>query len=186
MYLSMNQTRKHILNPKQANVFTHTGKRGKEKPMKLYEINEAILNCVDPETGEADVEKLDELIMMRDEKLENLALWVKDLKAELENLKESTISEKINAIVEKALADHKINQATADKLKADYKSNVEGLQALIDAMPAHNTISSQLKAEVPEKYKGKTWNDLYKSGELADIKKNYPEFYKELKEAHEK
>ena len=119
-------------------------------------------------------------------KVEGLETEVKDLKAELENLKESTISEKINAIVEKALADHKINQATADKLKADYKSNVEGLQALIDAMPAQNTISSQLKAEVPEKYKGKTWNDLYKSGELADIKKNYPEFYKELKEAHEK
>ncbi len=50
--------------------------------MKLYEINEAILNCVDPETGEADPEKLDELLMMRDEKLENLALWVKELKAE--------------------------------------------------------------------------------------------------------
>lgn len=42
--------------------------------MKLYEINEAILNCIDPETGEADPEKLDELLMMREEKLEGLAL----------------------------------------------------------------------------------------------------------------
>lgn len=119
-------------------------------------------------------------------KVTGLETEVKDLKAELENLKEKTNSEKINAIVEKALADHKINQATADKLKADYKSNVEGLQTLVDAMPAQNTISSQLKAEVPEKYHGKTWKELYMSGDLADIKKNYPEFYKTLKEANEK
>lgn len=55
--------------------------------MKLYEINEAILNCIDPETGEADPEKLDELLMMREEKLEGLALWVKDLKAEADAIK---------------------------------------------------------------------------------------------------
>ena len=88
--------------------------------------------------------------------------------------------------MEKALAEHKINQAIADKLKIDYKSNAEGLKALLDSMPAQVTISSQLKAELPEKYKGKTWSELYKSGDLADIKKNYPDFYKELKEAHEK
>lgn len=119
-------------------------------------------------------------------KAEGFEAEVNNLKAELANLKEATNSEKINALVEKALADHKINQAMADKLKADYKSNAEGLKALLDTMPVQATISSQLKAEIPEKYQGKTWNDLYKSGDLADIKKNYPDFYKELKEAHEK
>ena len=119
-------------------------------------------------------------------KVSGLETEVKDLKAELENLKEKTNSEKINAIVEKALADHKINQATADKLKADYKSNVAGLQALLDAMPAQNTISAQLKAEVPEKYQGKTWEDLYMSGALEDVKKNYPELYKQLESSCKK
>ncbi len=51
--------------------------------MKLYEINEAIMNCVDPETGEiADAEAFDSLMMQRDEKLENIALWIKNLTAD--------------------------------------------------------------------------------------------------------
>lgn len=51
--------------------------------MKLYEINEAILGCIDQETGEViDPEKLDALTMERETKLENVALWIKDLKAE--------------------------------------------------------------------------------------------------------
>lgn len=56
--------------------------------MKLYEINEAILGCIDQETGEViDPEKLDALTMERETKLENVALWIKDLKAEAEALK---------------------------------------------------------------------------------------------------
>lgn len=56
--------------------------------MKLYEIDEAILNCIDIETGEViDAEKLDELAMERDAKIEGIALWIKDLKAEAEALK---------------------------------------------------------------------------------------------------
>lgn len=57
--------------------------------MKLYEINEKILNCIDTETGEiVDVEKLNELQLAKDEKIENLALWYKDLLAESNALKE--------------------------------------------------------------------------------------------------
>ena len=56
--------------------------------MKLYEIDEAIMNCVDAETGEIiDTEQLDTLQMERDTKLENVACWIKDLKAEAEALK---------------------------------------------------------------------------------------------------
>lgn len=56
--------------------------------MTLYEINEAILSCIDQESGEIiDGEKLDALQIERDEKLENVALWIKDLKAEAEALK---------------------------------------------------------------------------------------------------
>ena len=56
--------------------------------MRLYEIDEAILSCIDPESGEIiDAEKLDALQIERDEKLENVALWIKDLTAEAEALK---------------------------------------------------------------------------------------------------
>lgn len=55
----------------------------------LYEIDAAILAAVDQETGEIlDVEKLDALQMEREAKLEGVALWVKDLKAEAAAVKE--------------------------------------------------------------------------------------------------
>lgn len=56
--------------------------------MKLYEINNEILNCVDAETGEIfDVDRFEELELERDAKIENICLWIKNLKAEAEALK---------------------------------------------------------------------------------------------------
>ena len=55
----------------------------------LYDIDQAILDCVDPETGEIlDPEKLDALQMERERKLEGVALWVKDLNYEAQMVKE--------------------------------------------------------------------------------------------------
>jgi hypothetical protein len=57
--------------------------------MKLYEIDQAILECVDTETGEIiDPERLTALEMERDTKIRNVGLWYKDLKAEAKALKE--------------------------------------------------------------------------------------------------
>ena len=54
----------------------------------LYEIDQAILDCVDEETGEIiDPERLDALQMEREQKLEGVALWIKDLNAEAEAVK---------------------------------------------------------------------------------------------------
>ena len=56
--------------------------------MKLYEIDNAILDCIDFETGEiVDIDKLNGLQLERDTKIENVALWIKDLKAEAEAIK---------------------------------------------------------------------------------------------------
>ena len=56
--------------------------------MTIYEIDNAILECIDMETGEIiDTEQLDKLQMEREKKLENVACWIKDLKAEAEALK---------------------------------------------------------------------------------------------------
>jgi hypothetical protein len=55
----------------------------------LYDIDQEILDCVDEETGEIlDTEKLDALQMEREAKLEGVALWVKDMKAEAAAVKE--------------------------------------------------------------------------------------------------
>lgn len=59
--------------------------------MNLYEINAAIMDCmqeVDEETGELlNVEMLDSLLLAKDEKIENIACWIKNLKADAEALK---------------------------------------------------------------------------------------------------
>ena len=56
--------------------------------MEIYKINQAILDCIDAETGEIiDAEMLDKLQMEKSEKIENVACWIKDLKAEAEALK---------------------------------------------------------------------------------------------------
>ena len=56
--------------------------------MTIYEIDQAIIECVDLETGEIiDTDQLDKLQMEREKKLENVACWIKDLKAEAEALK---------------------------------------------------------------------------------------------------
>lgn len=56
--------------------------------MKLYEIDQAIMDCIDMETGEIiNEELLNDLQMERDAKIENVALWIKQLKAEAEALK---------------------------------------------------------------------------------------------------
>jgi len=56
--------------------------------MTLYEIDEALLNLVDPETGEImDISAFQALQMDREKKLEGIACWIKDLYAEEDTLK---------------------------------------------------------------------------------------------------
>lgn len=51
----------------------------------LYSINAAILDCVDLETGEIiDIEQLQALQMEREQKIENVALWYKNLLSDAE------------------------------------------------------------------------------------------------------
>ena len=56
--------------------------------MGIYDIDEAIMACVDPDTGEIiDTERLDYLSIERDAKIENVGLWIKNLKAESDAIK---------------------------------------------------------------------------------------------------
>ena len=73
--------------------------------MKLYEINNAILNCIDMETGEIiDIDKLNELELERDAKIENVACWIKELKAEAEAIK----AEKLALAERQKVAENKV------------------------------------------------------------------------------
>lgn len=54
----------------------------------LYEINQELLNCIDLETGEIiDTEKFDELQISRNDKIENIGLWYKNLQSEAQAYK---------------------------------------------------------------------------------------------------
>lgn len=95
--------------------------------MKLYEIKQELLNCVaipnsdnfvNEETGEViDIAAIEKLEMARDEKIENIALWIKDLKADAEALKK----EKQSFASRQAAA-----EAKAESLKNYLKFILEG------------------------------------------------------------
>lgn len=56
--------------------------------MTLFEIEQEILSCIDTETGEIiDLERLNSLEIDRYRKIENIALWIKNLLADAEALK---------------------------------------------------------------------------------------------------
>lgn len=71
----------------------------------LYDIQRGIMDCVDEETGEViDFEKLSALTMELSEKIENIALWIKNLEADAEAFKreEEAFEERKKAAVNKA------------------------------------------------------------------------------------
>ena len=73
--------------------------------MTIYEIDNAILECIDMETGEIiDIDKLNELELERESKIEGVACWIKDLKAEAEALK----AEKMAFAERQKVAENKI------------------------------------------------------------------------------
>lgn len=49
----------------------------------LFEIDQAIMDCIDPESGEIlDIDRLNALQMERGKKIESVALWIKNLEAD--------------------------------------------------------------------------------------------------------
>lgn len=54
----------------------------------LYQINDELTNCIDAETGEiTDLDRYEQLSLSREEKIENILLWIKNLRADAEMYK---------------------------------------------------------------------------------------------------
>lgn len=86
--------------------------------MNIYEIDNAMFSLIDEETGEIkDYEAFEELQMQREEKIENTALWYKNLIAESKAIREE----------EKALAErHKSLEHRAESLKNFVNQTLQG------------------------------------------------------------
>ena len=54
----------------------------------IYDIDRALIECINEETGEIDAERFEELQMQRDEKIGGTARWILDLKGDILKLKE--------------------------------------------------------------------------------------------------
>jgi vacuolar-type H+-ATPase subunit I/STV1 len=80
----------------------------------LYEINEAILSCIDLESGEIiDEAALEALQMQRDEKLENVGLWIKNLAAE-----SSAMAAEIKALTDRKRAKENKTESLMEYLRS--------------------------------------------------------------------
>lgn len=61
--------------------------------MSIYKIDEAILALIDPETGEiGDFEAFERLQVEKNTKIENMALWAKNLVSEAKAIREEEIN----------------------------------------------------------------------------------------------
>ena len=141
--------------------------------MTLYEIDNTILlvidSAIDPETGEildeTAAEALDRLELARDEKIENICLFIKDLKAEAEAIK----AEKLNLAK---------RQQTAEN-RAEWLKNYLARALCGQTFKTARTAVSYRKSEVVEIAEGAKVPDDYLV--FAEPKPNKTELKKALK-----
>jgi len=123
--------------------------------MRLYEINaalEELLNQQDPETGEltCDLEQLDALMMERDEKLEGLALYVKNADAEAKAIRDE----------EKALAERRRSlENKAERAKGFLAEQLAGERFSTPKVAVSYRKSEQV--EISESFWGVDTNECY-------------------------
>ena len=89
--------------------------------MKLYEINAELEKLIDQETGEiSDFDAFSDLSMQREDKIENTALWIKNLLSDAAALKaeEKTLAERRKVAENRAAS---LKEFLAAMLTADEK-----------------------------------------------------------------
>lgn len=134
--------------------------------MTIYEIDQSIMELVDPETGELlDLEAFEQLQMERDKKLEGMALWVKDLTATA-----AAIADEIKALqARKQAAERK-----AEHLKAYLSTLLAGEKFQTPRCSVSYRRTTALEVEEPDKLL--RW--LEESGYSSCVKYRPPELSK--------
>lgn len=136
--------------------------------MKFYEIAEQIAQCIDEETGEVNVERLNELIAERDKKIESLALYTISLAAD-----EAALGEEIARLQKRKKSIANKRQSIRDFLAANLNGEKFKSPMVTVSYSTRSVFVVDDEAQIPKKYKTlvKTYEldeDLIK----ADIQMN--------------
>ena len=110
--------------------------------MTLYEIDQQIASLIDPENGEVlDYEVFAELQMDRDKKIENMALWVKEMTANAKAIKDE---------VEQLTKRKRSLEANADRLKKYIAQALDGQKFQTPRVSISYRKSTALEVDNPE------------------------------------
>lgn len=95
--------------------------------------------------------------------------------------------QRVEAIVSEAVKEGKFFPAMAEHLKKHYAGQPEALQELVSTLPKQVKVAGVVEDTIPTELAGKSYQELFVSGELANVKMKYPKYYEKLeKEQAEK
>lgn len=142
--------------------------------MNLYEINREILACIDYETGEIlDEGRLNSLEIEREKKIENVALWIKNLEAEAAALKKEK-----DAFTQR----EKSTKNRIESLKKYLENALQGQKFQTTkcaiSFRTSTTLGMSEKAEIPEEFRKYSFDlDKTKMKEALKNGANYKGFW---------
>ena len=118
----------------------------------LYEIENDILGCVDTDTGEiVDENKLNELEMEREKKIEGIILWRKDLMAEADAVK---------AEAQKLSARAKVCENKAEQLRKYIEHALDGEKFKTERCSVSYRKTTSVSIDDYRKIDSKYWKDF--------------------------
>ncbi|MFV0313269.1 MAG: phage protease [Dysgonomonas sp.] len=102
---------------------------------------------------------------------------------DLADLKAEHNKKAVEDILQKGKDEGRLTKELADELGVTYKENPEGLKNLVAKMPKQTRVTGKETEDlsgIPEKYRGKTKQELFVSGQLESLKAECPEYFEQL------
>lgn len=137
-----------------------------------------LLNLSDDATADAVVAGIE---AMHNEN-QTLAADKAKLEKDLADEQEAKVKGQVSDLLDKAVGDKKITVALRAVLQKDYSGNPTGLKDLLDNMPVYVPVADRIKKEGAASkvvdLMDKSYDELDRSGQLADLKANDFEGFK--------
>lgn len=109
--------------------------------------------------------------------LQARALRADELEQELNALRADQQKATIDAIIDRALADHRITPAIAPILAEDYRDRPDALQNLINQFPARKAVPNPDAKKSAIDFNALNWDELDKKGLLPQLRAENPDLY---------